>query len=354
MKLERMTDLKHVKRGLFLSALSGLLLTGCFGTGNGQMADENGKAVQTDGSVAYASYSEGDDTLYFVDPQTLEGRGKVQIGKGYGDSIAKDPHGRIWVPLTYKPSSSSNTQVVVFDPKARKTTKIEVGVNPTQVMFQGDTAYIFCADHVLTIYKVSADLKATKWKELPEEAHGYNVLTDGTNFYLNDTLSSDHNGQGLNQVQNIKIAPDGTVTERKVGDTSGTKVYYGLMYVNHHLYMGVTGDPTGQLAEVDPRSMAPTKTLPIHDLDGQLMQVDDQKIAAVQHIGHAAVTLYDVGAHKVLSQFELQSDIDHISLIGNNLYTVDNRLHKIALTSLTGQPIKEIDAPTMVTNFLGM
>ena len=26
----------------------------------------------------------------------------------------------------------------------------------------------------------------------------------------------------------------------------------------------------------------------------------------------------------------------------------------LALTSLTGQPIKEIDAPTMVTNFLGM
>jgi hypothetical protein len=347
--------LKHTYGKWFMVvAMFGLLLTGCSGSNGGQVADEQGKVVQPDGSVAYASYSNGYNSLYFVEPQTLASQGSVQLGEGYGSSIFKDPKGRIWVPLTNKPSGSFNTKVVVFDPKARKSTAVEVGANPTHVFFRGDTTYVFCDDRFPMIYKVDANFKVTKWKEVQQGGQYSDIQTDGTNFYINGRLTTNQNGETHNQGLNLKITPDGTVTEQKVGDMRGAKVYYGLLYANQHLYMGVTGDPAGQLAEVDLNTMAPKKTLPIHDLDGQLMQVDDQKIAAVQHIGHAAVTLYDVGAGKVVSQFELTSDIDHLSLIGNNLYSADNRLNKIALTSLTGQPMIEINAPTMVTNFLSL
>ncbi|MFC4765988.1 hypothetical protein [Effusibacillus consociatus] len=319
-------------------------------------SQEANKSKKFSGSLAYASYHKGDYTLYFVDPNTLEKKEQFSLTKGYGDEIFKDSKERIWIPVQWKPDSTTrDNSVVVFDLTNSKKTIIQVGFIPLAVFFKDHDAYIVCRENGFnpTIYKVDSSLQATKWKTIENSGLISGLQFDGNNIYWNSLLVDPKDPkQSLPQLVRVSLS-DGLTQVKKLSNEQ--RGFHGLLYFNGHLYMGLQGEE-GNLLEFDPKTLQQTRIFPYKDMVGELKVIGDQKIAVTNYSARykkgAKISVFDINKAEVISSFDSQNAAEHLSYINGKFYIVDNRKNKIEIWDATGKSNQVFEAPTMVSNIL--
>ncbi|HEU4963192.1 MAG TPA: hypothetical protein VFV52_04935 [Bacilli bacterium] len=321
------------------------------------------------GTVAYMSYSNGDYSLYLAKPKTLETIDSIKLGEGFGFSISEDPQGRIWAPLSYRSDSTTlENHVTVYDPIKDKKWRVEVGGDPERVFFAKNKAYVLCGENGVdpSLYVVDEALEGHKLETFTGAGYLVDPQFDGETFYW----YTRPDGEGNNpadmplQVETYSLSEQkrGTLTLHDEKVEPGARLY-GLLVHQGRLYASYESRE-GNLHKFDAKTGEKLRTLDLQGHRGSLALVRDDLIAVTDVRSHhqmaGTVDLFQLSTDditgditgRVVGGFGFQRPVDRVSFVGDYLYAVDNGENKFLAISLDGEDVQEMDAPTMVSNFI--
>ncbi|TCP55527.1 hypothetical protein EV586_103180 [Tumebacillus sp. BK434] len=120
------------------------------------------------GLIAYTVSQNQQNVLHLADPQTLQTKKTIDLGKIASTKIFEAPDGRLWIPLNRFGSHTERT-VVVVDPTNGSKQTLSFDQAPDSVFFQGDTAYIvsLTKPRTILIYQVKKDMEPKLVKSVP-------------------------------------------------------------------------------------------------------------------------------------------------------------------------------------------
>jgi hypothetical protein len=345
---------------LLLMSMSVVFAVGCSTTSTEKSVTPKTAQKFTDkieaGSLVYASYAQGHYTLYGVDPTTLQAKNKLSLDDGWGDTIFQDAGHRIWAPVFYKPDMTTMENFVdVVDPAAGKSTRVQVGLGPKQVLFSDKGAYVLCQEdgENPTIYFVDVNLKATKWKTITHGGLINGAAFDGQNIYIS-ALHNDANVSNQAPLL-VKVPLQGDFVITKAA--SEPRGFNNLHLQNDHLYMGMQAED-GSISEFDTKTLARTRSVSAsyQDMVGDILTFDNDKMVVTnysktQQKGNTVTFLY-VKAGSIASEFNTTNLAEHLSYIDGKFYAVDNLHLKLEVLDSTGKSEKIVDTPTQVTNLV--
>ncbi|MEY2196908.1 hypothetical protein AB7942_30000 [Neobacillus sp. BF23-41] len=305
-------------------------------------------------SVTYVSYANGDYTIYFIDPTTAKTLDSVKIGEGYGDRLFKDTDGNFWAPLQFKPdSTNAENRVLIFDPKGGKTKDIKVGLHPFSVNFIGDFKYIVCIEDGFTpnVYRFNNELKGGKYLKMPDLGLIFDVTQNKDNLYIASLVTKKDKQLPMLTKVNLK---NKTIHSKLVSKES--KGISNILFFNNKLYLGME-DPIKTVTVFDPNSLNEVGKLDYTEpMVGELQRYNNDEILITNYSRLLSkggkITFYSLSKNKVLRSFDTKSLAEHVSVIHNKLYIVDNTNNKMYIYDLNGKLLNEVDIPTMVTNLM--
>jgi hypothetical protein len=344
---KKVSDKVNIIRKSTLLIASFLVISGC------------SKAAQIkndENQMAYASYSDGEYTLYVVNPTNFESVSQLSLMEGYGTDIYQDANKRIWIPINWAAdSTTSENHVIVIDPVTSKKTIIEVGSEPVGVIFLGETAYVVCNEDGFTptIYKIDNSLHATKWKTVQGGGLISRVQSDGSNIYWSSLYVYPDKPADPGYPQIVRVSANGDVKIQRLAETN--RGFNSLLYFNQHLYMGLQGDKSS-LVELDPTTLKVTREFPYNKMVGSLTPINDHEIAVTNYSDRLAqgsqISLMDLKSDKNDETFNTKILPEHVSFLDGKYYVVDNHHNKIEVLDRSGREEEIFNAPTMVSNIM--